>query len=554
MKLELEKQIYCLKLLLKISKMKNLFLFIIFCTAIFVSNAQISVKADVDMSAFPEVEFIFHDRNPKVLNQQSFHFFEVIDGENQKIDSLSFKVIKDKKDYSKENKCVLIMVEYLNTRKEQTNTFLEALENSVVDFVKNGDKIKIVAFALKPFDNNSPLLVNITSGFSDDINQIQSDISYFKSQNRVFNFSDTPQSVSSIMAALSEGVDLLANQNNSFSKSIMLLSDERKNLYDQTEGVVVKAKEKNIAINTIKYNQSKYEQHTIPSLSLETYGESVVLSRSNGSSRNNNKKKNEAVIAISDILNNSVKRAAGVNYSVTFTLHNDIKDGENQSVTIKKINSSDITTFEIEKPGNWVVGQFQKNLVISIIVSLIFILIIIMLILFLRTKRNKYRIEKERVRINQLKAQKKNEAQILKQHQEIQQMKNLEENKKKQAQIEKKIKIDQDYELQLINKMKMLGSLPIINYNFNGKSFKFQINKPVVSVGRDKSTNDICIESNTISRNHFTIKFDESNNCFRVIDNNSVNGIIINGYKLKDAVLKHGDVIEITDVTFTFYI
>ena len=37
-----------------------------------------------------------------------------------------------------------------------------------------------------------------------------------------------------------------------------------------------------------------------------------------------------------------------------------------------------------------------------------------------------------------------------------------------------------------------------------------------------------------------------------MIDNNSVNGIIINGYKLKDAVLKHGDVIEITDVTFTF--
>ena len=39
----------------------------------------------------------------------------------------------------------------------------------------------------------------------------------------------------------------------------------------------------------------------------------------------------------------------------------------------KKLSSSDITTFEIEKPGNWVVGQFQKNLVISIIVSVIFI-------------------------------------------------------------------------------------------------------------------------------------------------------------------------------------
>ena len=122
-------------------------------------------------------------------------------------------------------------------------------------------------------------------------------------------------------------------------------------------------------------------------------------------------------------------------------------------------------------------------------------------------------------------------------------MKNLAESKRSRINL-RKIKIDKEYELQLINKMRMLGSLPILNYNVNGKSFKFEINKPVVSVGRDKKTNDICIENNTISRNHFTIKFDESNNCYRVIDNN-VNGIIINGYKLKDAVLKHGDVIEI---------
>ena len=102
---------------------------------------------------------------------------------------------------------------------------------------------------------------------------------------------------------------------------------------------------------------------------------------SNGSSSINNKKKNEAIIAISNILNNSVKRASGVNYSISFLLNDAIKDGKNQSITIKKLSSSDITTFEIEKPGNWVVGQFQKNLVISIIVSVIFILII-MLILF----------------------------------------------------------------------------------------------------------------------------------------------------------------------------
>ena len=38
------------------------------------------------------------------------------------------------------------------------------------------------------------------------------------------------------------------------------------------------------------------------------------------------------------------------------------------------------------------------------------------------------------------------------------------------------------------------------------------------------------------------------------LDNNSRNGMIVNGYKVNQAILKNGDIIEITDVSFTFYI
>ena len=51
---------------------------------------------------------------------------------------------------------------------------------------------------------------------------------------------------------------------------------------------------------------------------------------------------------------------------------------------------------------------------------------------------------------------------------------------------------------------------------------------------------------------YFSITF--SNNKYSVVDNNSTNGMIINGYKLKKAELKNGDIIEIADVTFTFYL
>jgi pSer/pThr/pTyr-binding forkhead associated (FHA) protein len=70
-------------------------------------------------------------------------------------------------------------------------------------------------------------------------------------------------------------------------------------------------------------------------------------------------------------------------------------------------------------------------------------------------------------------------------------------------------------------------------------------------VGREKY-NDIYISNPNISRTHFTIIFKSSE--YMILDNGSTNGMIINGYKLKKSILKHGDVIEIADTTFTFYL
>ena len=72
-----------------------------------------------------------------------------------------------------------------------------------------------------------------------------------------------------------------------------------------------------------------------------------------------------------------------------------------------------------------------------------------------------------------------------------------------------------------------------------------------MSVGRDES-NDIHILNPNISRKHFNINFEASN--YVIVDNNSTNGMIINGYKLKKSSLKNGDIIEIADATFTFYL
>ena len=122
---------------------------------------------------------------------------------------------------------------------------------------------------------------------------------------------------------------------------------------------------------------------------------------------------------------------------------------------------------------------------------------------------------------------------------------------------QEKIKIEEAKDLRRINEKALIkqmlstGSFPILKFSDSKSSSQFEINNPVVKIGRDKGSNNICIANKNISRNHFSVVF--KNKQYKVIDNNSTNGIKLNGRKVKESVLKHADIIEIADLGFTFY-
>jgi len=194
--------------------------------------------------------------------------------------------VKDTVSYSKINKCVLILVESINNpqRIEQVNTFFRALENSIPKFVNPGDKIQIVSFHLN--QDNGRVLVPLNTSFTDDIDVLKNAIrNYDASKNR------ETKVVSEIPGAILEGIDLLVEIPKDYSKSILLLSEERTNKYSTQKtfvNVIKIAQEKDIVINTIKYNRSDYRQHTNPILAAETYGESNVLKLSRGNLKKTN--------------------------------------------------------------------------------------------------------------------------------------------------------------------------------------------------------------------------------------------------------------------------
>jgi len=546
-------QLTCyLKLLLKNRKMKKLIFFsLIFQFLILDVCAQIQVKGKVDKSAFPSIEFVLYNRNPELSVINDFKFFEKFKDVETKIDSLTLDLIEDTVDYSAENKCVLIMIEalYHKDRYEQVNTFFQAVENSIDEVVNNGDKVKIIAFSLT--NRSSKLLEDVTSRFTDDIDEIKSELDLFKIQYSDF----TNKPVSNITSALEKGIDLLVDQDNALPKSILLLSEERKNTYDQltANDITELAKSKNIVINTVKYNREKYIQHAMPTLAKETYGISKILSLSSGLLKKaNSQKVEETENIIIAILDDCVKRASGNKYLVNISVSNVIKDGVSREIQIKQIDSEHKSSFSYNAPGNWIIAQFQKNLILAIGISLLLLLLLVYLVYWFVSRKKKNRILLEQDKRRQRKIDKEQEAEILKQKEALLIMKNKEEQRINSEQLTKQNILKAEDEKELILQMKRLGAFPILKYTDSSNTDQFEINKPLISVGRDVKTNVITIPNSNISRNHFSITF--SNNKYSVVDNNSTNGMIINGYKLKKAELKNGDIIEIADVTFTFYL
>tara|TARA_B100000768_G_C11276329_1_gene376158 strand:- start:190 stop:1824 length:1635 start_codon:yes stop_codon:yes gene_type:complete len=526
-------------------------------------EAQVKVNSEVELIDYPSISLDISNRNPNFKTENNYNFFKISGSNQVLIDSVLMTQVKDTVNYSKKNKCVLILVESINNiqRIEQVNTFFRALENSIPKFVNPGDLIQIASFHLR--QDNTKIINLLHTDFTDDIKVLKDAIgNYDASKNK------ETKVVSEIPGAILEGIDLLVDVQKDYSKSILLLSEERTNKYSTQRtfvNVIKIAQEKDIVINTIKYNRSDYRQHTNPILASETYGESNVLELSRGNLKKTNPKKQfQADTLISYLLNNVVRRSGGTIAKATLVLEDVYSDGREQQIIVKELNSPHSNKFIYNAPGNWYFGQFQTNPFPTICSSILLIILILLVAKKIKTtqKANKLKLlkEAEEQKENNLKQQ----TEILNQKKEIDSIKKLEQVRKNDVHAAQLLNDKNNKEAKLLKQMKAFGDFPILKFSDSKNSDSFEINKPLISFGRDKKSNDIHISNLNISRTHFSIIFEASDEGtpldeqiipgYRIIDNDSTNGMIINGYKLKRVRLKHGDIIEIADATFTFYL
>lgn len=528
--------------------MKKLFILITVFVFSLSTYSQVQFYDDsTSVADFPEISFQINDRDPDLKVKSDFILRERLD-QLKVIDTFSFSHLKDSLSYSDENKCILVMIETLghSDRYEQLNTSLNAINSSLSRFINKGDKVKLVWFALR--NAETKILNDINPKFTDSINEIKSYLNKFRLPDNDF----TNKYVSDITGALIEGVDILDKFDSSLPKSIILISEERNNSYAQvsTTSAIARAREKGVVINTIKYNRFRDEQFSIPTLSEGTYGERFVLSQSFGNQRVNSKKKSEIENRVVQISKNLVKRSKGNNYKFSFLTKNDIKDGKNYRVQLEVTDSEQVEELSYKAPGNWVVGQFQKNLILSIIISIILIVLITILVLKIFRSYKEKALARENEMLEQRKKTELQQEEIDKQNKEIDRIKNEEiERQRIDSENQKKKK-----ENELIKKMLQNGNFPILKVIEGNNSKTYEVNKPLFTVGRS-SSNNLTVNNPHISGNHFTISFD--GNDYKLTDNGSTNGTLLNGFKYQgnsgSANLNDGDIIEVTEVTIVFY-
>ena len=139
--------------------------------------------------------------------------------------------------------------------------------------------------------------------------------------------------------------------------------------------------------------------------------------------------------------------------------------------------------------------------------------------------------------------------QIAGQKQEIQLLKEKEAKVEQEIENLKEAKSVDNKTDSLIKEMLNQGQLPILKYSDSANKEDFIIDKPIFWIGRNED-NDIVISNNNYSKKHFSIFFKKGKYYFK--DNNSTNGLKLNGRKLSTGELENGDIIEIARTKFTF--
>ncbi len=504
-------------------------LLFLFCVNSFLFSQKKEIDArNISTSEFPKVSGSLWIRDPEGIVTKTISF-----NENDKPIKLNFETFQ-KSDSVVKNKTILFLVLNTNNKKQQEwykNVIQLAFENGVV---KPGDRIDIVSYSCILDDQ---IIYPNSLKFTDKVVDLNLKLDAIK-QYKNYNNKGRVQT----HIALNEALSLLEKEDNVLPTGVFVLSDDKSlspELVGETPGI--RSRRLDIPIYGIIYENGA-KPYSIEKVCEQTYGDyfaDVTNSELNASKE------------LVNYLDNFQRRHAGLYYPFTYTSTFE-KDGKTHEVKIDSKKGQ--TLFSLAVPSKSIIERIKENPLVSILIFIVLIGLIIVIVMFY--KKNKLKqAELEEQRKHEMKEveekQKLAEQKLSQQDQEIQRI-HQEEKRQQEEEIRKRQAEGQqkDDEAQL-QKMLERGNFPWFEYKFGSDSGSYQIQTPRLSVGRD--TNNVwTINHPTVSKQHFKLTFRDY--VYTLEDLNSTNGTFVNGYKISQTIINHGDCIQIGDITLTIHI
>jgi hypothetical protein len=508
-------------------------LVVFFCAILMSSNDSFSQKNAVDVRSistanYPEVKGKLWVRDPEGIKTDGIQFFE--DDQPVKVTFESFQKV----DSLAQNKAILFLIRNTANKKEiqwYKDVLTEAFKNGTI---KQGDQVEIVGFSCLI---NKQILFPSKFDFTDNTQDLLARIDKIQENKRV-EYEGRVQT----HIAINEALSLLEAQNLNLPTGLIVLSDDRSVppvLTGELPGP--RSRRLNIPIYGVTfYKKSNY--YNLEELCTQSFGRYI------SESSNDTK-----VVAkeLSSFLSDFENRHAGLYYPFTYTSTFE-KDGKNHTV---KIDSKDGQSgFSLPVPSKNILELIQDN---PLIAGIIFILLVgIIVVIVMMYKKNK--LKKEELELQRKKEfsemeqnQRAAEQKLSQQEMELLKMKEQEQKEAEEAMRLKQLQAQaQEDEVQL-QKMLERGNFPWFEFRFGNETGSYQIQTPRLTVGRDE-TNVWTINHPTVSRNHFQLYF--KNYVYTIRDLGSSNGILVNDMKVSEIELKHGDCIQVGEITLTFHI
>ncbi|HEX2898209.1 MAG TPA: FHA domain-containing protein [Bacteroidia bacterium] len=498
--------------------------------------SQLISKGESDASKHPTITFKVNDRDP---NLHPDDYFKVREAEKE----LKFDLGASEPNDSGYAKSILIIWEYLPSkpRDAQNKYFRQLILQALPDLLTHeDDKLNIADFAWTGKDDGAKTLNYLGTGFGTDTAALRIAVRDAKSPNG--KGIDAGHG-SEIYPAISEGVKALA-ATKSRAKVLIVLSAEFPNIHNQNidaSMATAEARKADVAVYNIRYQQMS-EKYSLDNMAALTYGRSYEVKKD---------ALGEATKTLLEFADQSTQRALGMDY--TFTVQTTLaKDGaEHPLQLVAGTETLEITYRSPSKSfGEWIGDNVA--LFVAVLVLLIGCGVGIYLWMRKRKQSEEARQAEEKRKLEEVKARSaETEQRVAQQNQQLSQMQHEEQERQRKA-AEAKRKEEAELEAKtLLAEMYANGRQPRVTTMVNGAPLTMDLPSPVTTVGRDASC-DIQFNLSTISRTHFQIIY--QNGKYMLLDLGSTNGTALNGGRVNQAELRHGDEIKAGEAILHFYI